>query len=102
VDDCPHAASAENAAQTITRRSRYDALEGESRIVLLDWPSHPVFAEYRSSRLGFRPMNFITLSPRKKTAARRPEFPKPHNQGHRPVCQYVAIRERVGDLRHLQ
>jgi len=59
VDDCSQAASAENAAQTIAKRSRYDAFEGDVRIMLLDWPSHPVL-EFRNSRPGFRPINFIT------------------------------------------
>jgi hypothetical protein len=60
-DDASHAASAETAAQTISKRNRYDAFDVGERLPL-DW-SHPVFAEYCCSRLGVRPIRFITQSP---------------------------------------
>lgn len=62
LDDSSQAARVETAAQTISKRNRYDVFDGAVRL-LLDWSSHPVFAELWISRRVFRPFNVIALSP---------------------------------------
>jgi hypothetical protein len=65
LEDCSQAASVDTAAHSINKRNRCDAFDGVVRL-LLEWSTHPVFAEFCIFRPVSRPFNVIALSPSKK------------------------------------